>query len=274
MIRLQDLSVITLTGRDADVFLHNQLTADIKALAPGDCTFAALCQPKGRVMALLLVQAVEGGLRAVCHRSLAESLAAYLLRFRFRDKVEITVDTTLAVVSLDNQDALLDALVPLPGVALGIVSGDAAPAPDPLAAEHIAARHLALGVVWLDETTTEQFLPQMLGEDVIGALNFRKGCFPGQEVIARTRYLGKLKRHPWTGYVDSDEPLEPMQALELTGSGQAGSGVLVAQARRAEGGRQLFIVARRPEAFEVKQLQAPGETLEVNGEWLSAAEAT
>lgn len=272
MIRIQELSVITFMGKDADTFLHNQLTADIKSLAPGACTFAALCQPKGRVMALLLVQRVAGGFQVICRRALADGLATYLLRFRFREQVEITVRDDLAVVALDQQDAVTDALNPLTGVALAVISADSAPAPDPAAEEHIEARHLALGVVWLDEATTEQFLPQMLGQDSIGALNFRKGCFPGQEIIARTRYLGKLKRHPWSGHTQADWPAEPLQEVDLSGGEQEAAGVLVAKARRAEGGQQVFIVARRPEAFEVTALKTQSGTLPASGAWLSPPE--
>lgn len=269
MITIQDLSVITFRGKDAGAFLHNQLTNDIKALAPGACTFAALCQPKGRVMALLLVQQVEGGFHVLCHRTLAAELVTYLLRFRFREQLEITVEEELAVVSLDKQDSMNGALMPLPGIALTVVEGATAPPPDALAAENVMARHLALGVVWLDKTTTEQFLPQMLGQDAIGALNFRKGCFPGQEIIARTRYLGKLKRHPWTGRVQEELAAKPMEVVELGTGDQSASGVLVAKARAADGAQQVFIVARRSEAFSVDTLRWEDQSLPADGDWIS-----
>jgi len=270
MIRIQSLTVISFTGKDAGSFLHNQLTADIKTLAPGDCTFAALCQPKGRVMALLLVHCVEEGFQVVCRQALADRLVTYLLRFRFREKLEISVQDDLAVVALEKQDSTAAALAPIPGVGFAIVGSDAAPAPNPLAEEHIEAMHLALGVVWLDEATTEQFLPQMLGEDIIGALNFRKGCFPGQEVIARTRYLGKLKRHPWTGRVSSADLPAIMDKVVLGNSAESASGVLVARANAADGSQQVFIVARRTDTFEVSEIVADNSTLKASGEWLLA----
>jgi folate-binding protein YgfZ len=58
------------------------------------------------------------------------------------------------------------------------------------------AAELQQGVAWLDERTSERFIPQMLGFDRIGAVSFNKGCYPGQEIVARARYLGKVKRGP------------------------------------------------------------------------------
>ncbi len=268
MIRIQSLAVLSFTGKDAGSFLHNQLTADINALTPGNCTFAALCQPKGRVMALLLVVCVDDGFHVICRQALADRLITYLLRFRFREKLEMAVEEDLAVVALEKQDEITGALMPLPGVVLAIIAGNEAPAPDPIAAEHVEAQHLAAGVVWLDETTTEQFLPQMLGEDTIGALNFRKGCFPGQEVIARTRYLGKLKRHPWTGRVHGDGLPAVMSNVELGNREESASGVLVARAQAADGAQQVFIVARRMDRFAVCELRTEHSTLQADGEWL------
>lgn len=269
MIRIEELSVITFMGKDAATFLHNQLTADIKTLSPGESTFAALCQPKGRVMALLLVQRVEDGFRVVCHDSLAEKLATYLLRFRFREKVDIAVAQDLAVVALNPTDDAQGSLQPIDGVALAILPAGSTPVVQPEAAAQVKADHLQRGVVWLDEVTTEQFLPQMLGQDTIGALNFRKGCFPGQEVIARTRYLGKLKRHPWTGRVKGDVSTDLMEPANLHNGDLSASGVLVARAQHADGSEQVFVVARRPEAFEVATLQTEQTEFTAQGEWLT-----
>ncbi len=262
------LSVIAFTGKDAGSFLHNQLTADINALAPGAVTFAALCQPKGRVMALLLVIAgdsAEAGYRVVCHASLAEGLVSWLKRFVFREKVVIGIEQDLAVTSGAS-------IQPLPGLSYSLVAAESLASETPDAFLH--ARELALGVAWLDTTTTEQFLPQMLGQEAIGALNFRKGCFPGQEIIARTRYLGTLKRHPWVGQASQRLPLEAMDELRLVGPASEdpgadleATGVLVDQAEDSEGNWRFLAVARRPEPFEVSQLVAGDLSFEVGGHW-------
>lgn len=272
MIRLNDLSVIHFNGKDAGGFLHNQLTADINSLQPSECTFAALCQPKGRVIALLLVQRTEVGYRVLCSAELAEGLIDYLLRFRFREKVDISLQEDLAVSLLADPAEAEDgqALIsPLEALHYLVQPDNIAADSDPARAEDARARQLARGVVWLDKHTSEQFLPQMLGQEAIGALNFRKGCFPGQEIIARTRYLGKLKRHPWTGRLEEALDVTAMGALTLWGGGNEAGGVLVSQANFADGGCQAFVVARRGDAFNVKSLVTEGGAFEAVGEWLS-----
>lgn len=271
-----ELAAIAFKGKDAAAFLQNQLTQDVVSLSPGDATFAALCQPKGRVIALLLVGVAEDGLRVVCHRDLADDLVRHLQRFVFRDDVVIeplpatTVCADDGVVDVD-ADSGADVFEPLPGhryvlVEGPVATGDAAAKPGP--AETARAKELAAGIAWLDATTTEQFLPQMIGHETIGALSFAKGCFPGQEIIARTRYLGKLKRFPWTGKLDAPLPLEALDDAELGGGGQSAKAVLVDQARGGDGTVRALLVARRPEAFEVETITVGERTFAASGRWL------
>jgi folate-binding protein YgfZ len=260
-----DLSVIAFSGRDADTFLHNQLTQDIRALEPGEATFASICQPKGRVIALLMVIARDDGFRVVCSRSLADRLVTHLRRFVFRDQVVIEPATEAVAGPFEAGADAGDEFVmvdPLLALRYGLVS-DTAEGDDPEA----VARELEAGVAWLDEDTTEQFLPQMLGHEVIGALSFRKGCYPGQEIIARTRYLGKLKRHPWTGTVDEALPLEPLGECDLTGADASASAVLVKQARGADGRWRVMLVVRRPDAFEADRIGIEKNELPAAGRW-------
>ncbi len=260
-----DLSVIAFSGRDADTFLHNQLTQDVRALAPGEATFASICQPKGRVIALLMVIARDDGFRVVCSRDLADRLVTHLRRFVFRDQVVIEPASEAVAGPLEaGADAGGDVVMvePLPALRYGLVSG-ATEGDDPEA----VAREFEAGVAWLDEDTTEQFLPQMLGHEAIGALSFRKGCYPGQEIIARTRYLGKLKRHPWTGIVDEALPLDPLGECDLAGGDGTASAVLVKQARGGDGRWRVMLVARRPDAFDVDRIVIGGDELPAAGHW-------
>lgn len=268
MIARPELAAIAFRGRDAAAFLQNQLTQDVASLPAGGSTFAALCQPKGRAIALLLVGAAGDGLRVICHRSLAEGLVRHLRRFVFRDDVVIESLPEATVCSGDGE-AVTDAgaFEPLPGHRY-VLAGAPAPAADAGPAEAARAGELAAGIAWLDETTSEQFLPQMLGHETIGALSFGKGCFPGQEVIARTRYLGKLKRFPWTGTVEAPLPLEALGEAELHGQGQTATAVLVDQAQAADGTATALLVARRPEAFDVQTIAVGERRFAVRGRWL------
>ncbi len=97
--------------------------------------------------------------------------------------------------------------------------------------------------------------------------SFRKGCYPGQEIIARTRYLGKLKRHPWTGTVDDALPLQPLGECDLAGGAATASAVFVTQARGADGRWRVMLVARRPDAFDVDRIVIGGDELPAAGHW-------
>lgn len=267
MLNRTDLGVLSVTGKDAGAFLHNQLTQGILTLDVGAATFAALCQPKGRVMALFLVLAEDDGFRLLCRAELADGLVTYLSRFIFRDQVSINRENDVRVVARTESGG--GGFTPLPGLTYGLAEGAASGSEE--AEDAFRARELEAGVAWLEETTTEQFLPQMLGHEAIGALSFRKGCFPGQEIIARTRYLGALKRHPWSGRVSERLPVEPMDDVVLSGEGQEARGVLVDQARHEDGSWQVLVVARRPAAIEVDAVAAGDQRLTANGAWLNAA---
>lgn len=285
MNRRKDLAAIAFTGKDAGAFLHNQLTEDVRALTPGMSTFAALCQPKGRVIALLMVGAGEDGYTVLCRASLADGLITHLTRFIFRDQVTIHRLEEAKVLSglghgpagepAASQDEETPLFEPLPGFRYTVSGNAATTSSDNEAAardiEAERARELAHGIVWLDPETSEQFLPQMLGHEAIGALNFRKGCFPGQEVIARMRYLGKLKRHPWSGQLDRQLDLEPLGDAELLGGDHVAGAVLVEQRQRGDGAWQALFVARRPEAFEVNMVDMADGGHAARGQWLNEA---
>jgi folate-binding protein YgfZ len=271
MSERNDLAVLSFTGTDAARFLHNQLTVDVESLEPGQASFAALCQPKGRVIALLCIGATENGFTVLCHESLADGLLAHLKRFVFRDQVTLERREDLRVVSVGSGDSTEVAFEPLPGFRYG-VSEDPVPDSSPFpAAVAERARELEAGITWLDTTSTETFLPQMLGHEVLGALNFRKGCFPGQEVIARTRYLGKLKRHPWSGVVDEKLPIPVLGELTLANGPLEAPGVMVDQEERDDGRWQVFVVARRPEAFDVATLGVAKRDFPTEGHWINDA---
>ena len=103
-----------------------------------------------------------------------------------------------------------------------------------------AAGEIAAGIAWLTDETRESFIPQMLNLDRLGALSFEKGCFPGQEIIARTRYLGRLKRRLYPGRVAAGEPPAPGDLIRSDGRS---AGTIVASEREDAGsGHELLAV--------------------------------
>lgn len=274
--RLAHLAMLRFTGRDAGRFLHNQLSADILALEPGGSTFACLCQPKGRVIALLLVWRRDDGYEVICPAAQQGSLATWLRRFIFRDDVQIqSSDNMVSGVYGAGPDGPFGAR-PIPGFCYDSGAPDDGRAE---AAEAFRAHELEHGICWLDAATSEQFLPQMLGAGSIGALNFRKGCYPGQEIVARTYYLGKLKQQPLVLKFAGDTAPAVMDKLLLdptpgaaTSDEQLLEAVLVARALHADGCWRALSVARPgPQAavdFPNGRLRRGEREWTISGHWL------
>jgi folate-binding protein YgfZ len=251
MFPLSKLSIIEFTGSDAVQFLQNQLSADIAAIPPGGNGFACCCNPAGRVLGLMLLIVRDNSVFALCASDLSEPLRDWLSRFIIRADVKISLrpDLSVAVSSsgqahdhngfsfnIEGQDYYI-----LPAGDLDAGSGEYQ--------NHEAAWHsvwMKSGVIWLGSKTTAQFLPQMLGYESIGALSFRKGCYPGQEIIARTRYLGNLKRRPLLVRIKADASVEVMDKITIHVADTDFSAVVV-DCNRDDDGLLLFTVVRAAE---------------------------
>ncbi len=259
MPELSYLSVIQFSGEDARDFLHRQLSADINVLRPGASSFACLCQPKGRVIALLLVQASEDGAMVVCARELAPLVMQRLGMYVLRDDVSICERPDLKVHGEFGADGAED-LSPLPGLSYRLLASAEVSQPGN---ESWKAHELGLGVTWLAPPSSEEFLPQMLGFERIGALSFKKGCYPGQEVIARTRYLGKLKRH--AVLLDTDHTIEPdpMEQVTVLGEDESAAAVVVDRAQLDSGATRLLLVVRTAQPFPASRLEWRDQALPV-----------
>ena len=203
MLKLTHLSAILFCGTDAGIFLHNQLSADVLGLSNGDSTFACYCEPKGRVLALMLVQKIDEDYYVIMSNTLATAVTQRLAIYRMRSKVVIEVldGYTISGTRADKAEepALSNAhAVRIPGSMQWLVVAPRDITTDTTVAlqDEWRASELSLGITWLNPETSGEFLPQMLGFEALGAVNYRKGCYPGQEIVARTHYLGKVKRHP------------------------------------------------------------------------------
>lgn len=252
-ITLDYLAATRVSGEDAERFLQAQLTADLTRLSDGDATFAAYCHPKGNVIAVTRVVRQSDAYILIASRRLLDALIAELGKYVLRAKVTIeTLDN--AVAGRRTGQTMDYALVP--------EGSDNDTGATQETAQWRAAE-LRGGMVWLSPETSNRFLPQMLGLDRLGAVSFRKGCYPGQEVIARVRYLGKVKQLPLV--VSTGAPLEadPGGEIELLGEdGPVGSAIAIDSAPEA-GGSVVFMVARNPEGAEVRALRVGDDRLEV-----------
>jgi len=224
---LPALGAVSLTGTDAASFLQGQVTADLGGLQGRRSTPAAWCTPQGRVIALLTVgrSANGDGLVAVLRRELCEPVAERLARYVMRSKVRIELDDAV-VAGLDGDAAGIRetpgiTVLQLPasrqllvgrGEALEASAANAAAAP----AGAWEARCIALGEPEVHAQTSERWIPQMLNLDLVGGVSFSKGCYPGQEIVARTQHLGRIKRRMFRYRVAGAAP-PPGTALCLGG---------------------------------------------------------
>src|SRR5690554_2966424 len=207
MITLSYLSAIVFKGTDAGEFLHNQLSSDILGLQEGESTLACYCEPKGRVLGLMLVSRQPDGYYAILARSLRDAIVKRLRMYVLRAKVEIDIldgygvagtPTTNVALATSSLDTPAVASISLPESATTYLVAEKPALPDEAADKQDAWKHAELqrGLTWLGTDTSGEFLPQFLVFEQIGAVNYRKGCYPGQEIVARTHSLGKVKRPP------------------------------------------------------------------------------
>ncbi|WP_321840536.1 CAF17-like 4Fe-4S cluster assembly/insertion protein YgfZ [Burkholderia cepacia] len=232
---LPQFGVIDVAGDDAATFLHSQLTNDIEHLDAASARLSGYCSPKGRLLGSFLAWRAGHGVRLLVSKDVQPAVQKRLSMFVLRAKAKLTdASDTLAVVGFagDVRDALSGIFDALPDGVHVKVDGPAGTlirVPDAAGRKRylwigpraeVDARVAALGgtlpVVspavwdWLDiragepritQPAVEQFVPQMVNFDVIGAVNFRKGCYPGQEIVARSQYRGTIKRRTALAHV-------------------------------------------------------------------------
>ena len=218
----QIYKLIRVTGSDAGEFLQGQLTQDMERLAQTGSLPAAWCSPKGRVISLLRILMIDGGYGLVVPASMAESVCERLAVYRFRADVSLDVEGSDWTCLIINQDADLDKLDKLElrpaqeinacridhaliAVNVGIDEAcvelmgyasdlEKAGISDSAPADELRAAKIRAGLPEITEQHSEKYTPHMLNLDLLGAISFDKGCYTGQEVVARTQNLGKSKR--------------------------------------------------------------------------------
>jgi folate-binding protein YgfZ len=216
-LRLHDWTLLRAQGADAAAFLQGQLTQDILTLAPGRARLAGYCSAKGRLLASFIVwRMADDTYGLLCSSDVAaqvaKRLSMYVLRARCR--VDTAADWSLhGVVGPSVARALGQPLSPghtqlreeawwlglpavegIPRALLVLAPRSAAPALPPLREQAWQWLEVSSGVPRVVAATGEKFVPQMINFDLVEGVNFQKGCYPGQEVVARSQYRGTLKR--------------------------------------------------------------------------------
>jgi tRNA-modifying protein YgfZ len=269
---LSHYGVLAASGGDARGFLHGQLSCDVEGLAEDAAVYGAYCTAKGRVLANFLLWFEAGTFFMLLPRALAPGIRKRLQMFVLRSKVTLD-DRSDALVVLGvagpAASAALTTLVPAePTAPLKVARGSgvtaiaihggrfavvAPVAQAPAVWERFAGLtpvgapcwewlDIANGLPWITAATQDQFVPQMANLELIGGVNFRKGCYPGQEIIARTQYLGKPKRRLFLAHVDAAADPAPGAPLVADGAGDQSAGTVVNAAPAPEGGFDLLAV--------------------------------
>jgi folate-binding protein YgfZ len=231
----QDLGIVRVTGADARAFLHAQTTQEINDLAPFQTRLAAWLSPKGRVRALIDVVPCGDGFWLITEADNVSWLAEQLSFFVLRSAVELAVaDSAIYTICGDIGEWLSGAGAHLHPSAViehndahwlsaGPSSVTVVGKPTSLAAilaglpsaeiDTAVLTQIALGRPSVTAALRERYIPQMLNLDSLGAISFTKGCYPGQEIVARTQNLGEVKRRLRRFRVGSGERPEPGDAI-------------------------------------------------------------
>lgn len=222
---LASAGLISVRRADAAGFLHAQLTSDIAGLSAQATQYSGYCSPKGRLLATFLVWRLENEILLQLPVSLREAIQARLAKYVLRSKVELADATDdyrlfgvwgralaqalpgLGIVLPEHAHAVargpasFATRVPIERVALLAPASEAAHVRAQLAAHaqeqpeaHWARLDIEAGIPHIGLATQDEFVPQMVNLDAIGGVSYTKGCYPGQEIVARTRYLGRLKQ--------------------------------------------------------------------------------
>jgi folate-binding protein YgfZ len=271
---LAPLAVLAISGPDAATFLQGQLSSDVPELAQDTAQLTTFNSPKGRMLAnFVLWREAPDEFRALLPGDLAPTIRKRLAMFVLRSKVTLAdisegsarfgvggpkaanamraafgeVPGTLALVRTNDAT-----LLGLPGPRFVVLAPAATAAAagerlarDAVHAPFVAWQWLAIraGVPIVTMPLQDQLIPQAANLDVLGAINFRKGCYTGQEIIARMQYLGKLKERLFAFHVDAAS-VDPGMRLFGQAFGDQACGVVVNAAPAPEGGCDLLAVAQ------------------------------
>lgn len=180
-----DLGVLSVRGADAVSFLQGQLSQDVTQLDAQRARYAGLHTPQGRVIAILqLLQGAGGAIHCILPRELIATVATTLRRYVLRAKVTLDDESgSLFVIGAASAGMRT----------LGVASARAGAAAT-IAREAWRALDIAAGLPQVYAATSGEFVAQMLNLDCVGGIAFDKGCYTGQEIIARAHYRGRVKR--------------------------------------------------------------------------------
>jgi folate-binding protein YgfZ len=289
---LPGIAVIEASGADVTAFLHGQVSSDIQALADGSSQLAAYCNPKGRMLALFRIIRRDDGYFLLLPAELLDATLKRLRMFVMRSKVLFSdVSESWAVLGCSGDKSMTalagQGLNPPPEADSGAWQDDAGiwrlRGEQPRAL--VLATKERMGQLWAALTdsrpvgepawrlldiragipqvlsgTVENIIPQMANLDLIGGISFTKGCYPGQEIIARMHYLGNLKRRMYRLTISTPDLPAPGSDVHTADDARAGEIVMAAPSLD---GKSEALAILQIERAQTAQLQVAGHAADV-----------
>ncbi len=268
---LSQLGLTAFSGEETVAFLQGQLTNDVRQLHPDTTQWNGYCSPKGRLLGNFLmwrqgddyVLQMSGDIR----ESVQKKLAMFIMRSKTKARDASDESVRLVIAGPHAADAVTTEFGALPdapmtsirtesGTVIRVSEDKFVLSISPSSAERVwqgltqsatpvgapvwDGLRLNAGIPMITAATQDQFVPQMVNLEVIGGVSFQKGCYTGQEIVARSQYLGKLKRRMFLAHTDArPTPGDSLYSADM--DGQA-TGMVVNVAPAAEGGFDLLAV--------------------------------
>ena len=263
VLKLAHLGIIRAVGEDAIAFLQGQLTQDVAQLSLTQARLAAFCNAKGRMQAsFVLFKRSDQEILLVCSRDLLAATLKRLSMFVMRAKVKLSdvsgefalyglTGTAIQTIAnniqpawtkLDIDDANVVFLYPGSGQARAMWCAPADSLPpegESLELETWKWLEVQSGIAMISQPIFESFVPQMLNYESVGGVNFKKGCYPGQEIVARSQFRGTLKRRAYL--VHTDEAPAPGQDVFHAYESDQPCGLVAASAAHPGGGFDAIV---------------------------------
>lgn len=224
LYQLVEMGILKVSGNDAKKFLQGQLTCNLDEITPTESRMGAHCNPQGRIISLFHLFLFQNAYYLLMPKSLIDIAMSALKKYALFYKVEVSnisnewnclgisghlpalPETIYCLATMDSTRHILIGKA-------SEIANIAAQINKQAAAEHWKCLDIAQGIPHIYLETSGKFLPHEINLDKLNAVSFNKGCYTGQEIIARMHYRGKLKSHLYIGKLNNTHSLKPGEPI-------------------------------------------------------------
>jgi folate-binding protein YgfZ len=233
---IAQLAVLTVSGQEAGKFLQGQITCNVNDISATQSSLGAICNPKGRAITTFLLVKSGDDFLLILPKELLHIVKDRLQKYVLRSKVTLidsadrlcllglTDTDEQTFLATSQQDSVLRVHFPKRSLLIADVNQAIAVWTDSRAqgfqasdSTHWQTLDILSGIPWLTVASSEEFIPQMLNLDKLGGISLTKGCYTGQEIVARTHYLGKAKRALFVADCQTATPVANASLIDANG---------------------------------------------------------